>query len=98
MIFADYPVLGVIQPDDVRAETRFAATLASVIEQEIGCAKGNHHGGGIGVARGDGRYDRRIRDAEPVDSVYAQVRTDDRAVIRSHAARADRVVDAALSG
>ena len=52
-----------------------------------------HHDGGIRIARGDGRHDGRIYDAQGFDAAHAQALVDDSQRILAHLAGTDRVED-----
>src|SRR3954469_24019047 len=54
---------------------------------------GNDIGGGIGIAGGDARKDRRINDSQAIDAVHAQLIVDHGHRVVAHLARAYRVKD-----
>ena len=64
---------------------------AGVFQNNIGGLFADHDCWRVGVASRDCGYDRGVNDPQPRHTAYPQPRIDDRLLIRSHAAGADRM-------
>src|SRR6266851_3115616 len=84
-----------------RTRTRPAESLLSarILEHEVGAPGAGHDGGGVDVARRQGREDRGVDDAQPREAVYPEPLVDDGGCrIRAHPAGAGRVEDGVAAG